>query len=264
MFGGINQTTIMNNQYEYMVSIMRFTIILLFFIPIGLHAQVSSGIDETKLSNIDNNNGFQDYKFGDSMNNYPNCSFETVEDGGAERCFINRNHFINDIKANNIALYFINSELSKIRVYFDHDLYGQLRKAVTAAFGGQTRARDEIRDLLDPDREIETTGIGAISRTKVGADRDLDHEKRISSSNQRSNSNLNYNNDSSDSYYFHEDENRSIWKADRITLNLIHVPEDRSDRFEPQRGYLFLEYKLNDYDERLQNYRSGKYSPSDF
>lgn len=91
------------------------------------------------LRALDNNNGFQNYKFGMNMDQFKNCEFETVEDGDAERCTINRVHKIGDIEARNVELYFIDSNLSKITVNFSSgELSSNLLNAIEAAFGKYT------------------------------------------------------------------------------------------------------------------------------
>jgi len=119
---------------------LKWVILLVF---LGICGTVSS----QNLSAIDENNGFQNYKFGMHMDEFQNCDFRTVEDGGAERCLIRRMHRIGDIEAQSVALFFVDSELSKIKVNFEAFDYSQLKNAITSAFGSYTESKRPQNDL---------------------------------------------------------------------------------------------------------------------
>lgn len=99
-----------------------------------LHAQVIA----QDLSAIDNNNGFQNFKFGMEKNEFSDCSFTVVENGGAERCRITDTYYINDLSIGITYLYFVDSKLAKIELNLSKEDSGQLLQAVKSAFGEST------------------------------------------------------------------------------------------------------------------------------
>jgi len=176
-----------------------------------IFAGIYSVANAQNINALDDNNGFQNYKFGMHMNQFQNCDFETVEDGGAERCIIRRMHLIGDIEARSVVLFFVDSNLSKIKVNFDAKFSDQLKEALNSAFGSSTSSNYS--------REFGWSSI-------------------------------------------HNDR-KYFWEANNIKLLYNYRPSTYSFGYHVA-GILYLEYSLNNYDELQSNYRSKKYTPSDF
>jgi hypothetical protein len=104
---------------------------------------ISSVSNAQNLTALDENNGFQNYKFGMKMSQFQNCDFRTVEDGGAERCTVRRVHYIGDIETRYINLYFVDSKLSKIEIDLETKYNRQLLNAVQSAFGPPEKKPDD-------------------------------------------------------------------------------------------------------------------------
>lgn len=89
------------------------------------------------INALDENNGFQNYKFGMYKNDFTSC--EDRPSGYTGRCVISRIHKINDIDASEVILFFIDSKLAKIEVHFGNSSRrSRLVEAIEAAFGSPT------------------------------------------------------------------------------------------------------------------------------
>lgn len=165
------------------------------------------------LSAIDNNNGFQNFKFGMEKQEFSDCSFTVVENGGAERCRMTETYSINDLSIGVTELYFVDSKLAKIKLNFSTEDSGQLLQAVKSAFGESTYYYPTSRELENMD---------LFQRNTWNQHGSVIHK----------------------------------WEADKVTLTYRNYNESFV--------MTTLIFELNNYEELQENYRSTKYTPSDF
>ena len=114
-----------------------------YLIVILLSGSLVDSVWSQDVNRLDENYGFQNYEFGDLKQDYPNCSFETVKDGGAEKCIKKRSHSIGEIESNKVHLWFIDSQLMRVDIYFDIKERSELSTAVHAIFGDNYHLRDK-------------------------------------------------------------------------------------------------------------------------
>lgn len=102
---------------------------------------ISSVSNAQNLTALDENNGFQNYKFGMLKNNFERCEFQeddSFTNRGAVICNIERNHIVGDLTFKGVTLYFINSELKKIRVSSNNYNGSKVTSAIESAFSSPT------------------------------------------------------------------------------------------------------------------------------
>lgn len=180
---------------------IRWIFLLLFFcVNSILHAQ--------NLSALDENNGFQNYKFGMHQDSISNCSYVstafdmygqnvTTDSRGndVEHCDSSDTLFINGIEVFMMRLYFIDSKLSKIRLTFQESR--QVTTALYSAFGDPTSTNKS-----DPNRN----------------------------------------------FYLVK------YEGDKVILTYEYGG----------RSLPTVEFKISNFDEKLQEFQSKKYTPSDW
>ncbi|GEM_PF-5640793 len=120
-----------------------------------IFAGIYSVANAQNLNALDENNGFQNYKFGMHKNDFPSCEYQTL--GDTEKCVISRVHKISDINVSEVSLYFIDSKLARINVHFENgSVRTRLLKAIESAFGSPTGRENfpEYREFMDKYHEV--------------------------------------------------------------------------------------------------------------
>lgn len=179
------------------------------------------------LNALDENNGFQNYKFGMHQDSISNCNYTrsalgqygrviTTDSRGhdVEQCSNSDTHYINDIEVYRLRLYFIDSKLSKIRLTFMDSR--QISPALIAAFGKPTSTNTP-----------STTGL----------------EARLNQSAQD----------------FNRNSSVAKWEGDKVILTYEYGEKRMGGSVLPT-----VEFRISNFDEKLQEFRSKKYTPSDF
>lgn len=120
-----------------------------FLVVFTLSILMTPALLSQKIAALDNNFGFKEYRFNMQKSQFNHEHFESVENGGAEKCSVTPKNQVGDIPVNDIELFFIDDKLAKIVVYFENNFNENLLYACRSAFGTPTGNKKLDKMLFD-------------------------------------------------------------------------------------------------------------------